>query len=316
MDLSTSHPSTSHPSTSHPSTSHPYPPLNLATRVCCLDGSEDAVAAYEKRGAEARAAITQMLPTDWSFDGKRVLDFGCGAGRTLRHFLSEARDAEFWGCDIDRSSIEWIQNNLGPPLHALTNDAEPPLGLGSKSFDLVWALSVFTHLTDNSIPWLIELNRLLRPGGLLIATYMGRFNGGVFTHEAWDESRIGMNILRRDQPWDLGGPVVLMSDWWVREHWGRAFEVLRTVPSVHGQTWALLQKRDVELTVEDIAKPSDDPREYAALRHNVLQVERDRRLAVDEVRRAYESSNSWRITRPLRSVSALVRGLRERHTAR
>ena len=89
---------------------------------------------------------------------------------------------------------------------------------------------MFTHLTDNSLPWLAELHRTLRPGGLLIASYVGRFNGWLLTDEEWDEDRVGMNVLRRDQGWDDGGPIVLMSDWWVQEHWGRGFEFVKSNP--------------------------------------------------------------------------------------
>lgn len=96
--------------------------------------------------------------------------------------------------------------------------------------------------------------------------------------------------------------MVLMSDWWVRAHWGRAFEVLR-IHSV-GQSWALLRKRDVELTVEDLEAPEDDPREVAALRHNLRQVQR-------EVERAQAAATlSSRITRPLRAAGRAARSLR------
>ena len=70
-----------------------------------------------------------LLPAGWSFDGKRVLDFGCGAGRTLRHFLTEAESADFWGADIDAPSIEWMQEALCPPLQAWRCGPAPPLGL-------------------------------------------------------------------------------------------------------------------------------------------------------------------------------------------
>ena len=40
--------------------------------------------------------------------------------------------------------------------------------------------------------------------------------------------------------------MVLMSDWWVREHWGRAFELEAERPQIHGQTWVLLRKAEVE----------------------------------------------------------------------
>jgi SAM-dependent methyltransferase len=280
----------------------PYPPFDL--RVGPVEGRDDPF-AYDRLGAEAKGALLNMLPDEWLFDGKSVLDFGCGAGRILRHFLSEAESAEFWGTDIDAASIAWLERHLSPPLRVLRNDVDPPLGLGYEKFDLAWALSVFTHLTENSLPWLLELHGLLKPGGLLIATYMGRWNAEVFTHEPWDEERVGMNVLRRDQGWDQGGPVVLMSDWWVREHWGRAFEILTVTPNVHGQTWVLMQRRDVQISIEEVEEPADYPREITALRHNLRQVERD-------LRNYYEGSLSWRFTRPLRTAARIARSLRHR----
>jgi SAM-dependent methyltransferase len=293
------------------SSTPPLPPLNLANRVCSLeDRGEPPLDAYVELGRQTKAALVDLLPEDWSFDGKRVLDFGCGAGRTLRHFLAEAGQAEFWGADIDATSIDWLQQNLCPPLNVVRNGPAPPIGLEYGTFDLVWALSVFTHLTDFSLAWLLELHKLLKPDGLLVATYMGRLNAAVFTHEPWDEDRIGMNILRREQDWDLGGPVVLMSDWWVRAHWGRAFEILTVVPNVHGQTWMLMRKRDLELALGDLERPADDPREHAALRHNLRQLERAQEHALAELRAAYEGSLSWRVTRPLRAARRLGRRLR------
>jgi SAM-dependent methyltransferase len=283
----------------------PLPPLALANRVCGLERFEDPFAAYERLGGEARAALLSLLGEDWSFAGKRVLDFGCGAGRTLRHFLHEAHaGSELWGSDIDADSIAWLSANLCPPLHAIRNSDAPPLRVDA-GFDLIWSLSVFTHLTDLSLAWLAELHRLLKPGGLLVATYMGRYNGSAFTAEEWDEDRIGMNVLRADQSWDLGGPMVLMSEWWVRAHWGRGFEFVAQAP-VHGQTWVLLRRRDVPITAEELAHPTDDPREWAALRHNLVQAERERVVAVEEMRRRYEESLSWRLTQPLRDLRRRV----------
>jgi SAM-dependent methyltransferase len=278
-----------------------------------LEAADDPLAGYEVLGAGTKAALIDLLPDNWSFHGKRVLDFGCGAGRTLRHFLSEAETAEVWGVDIDAPSIEWLQRSLCPPLRAMRCDAEPPLRLELGSFDLIWAISVFTHLTGSSLAWLRELHRLLRPGGLLIATYMGRWNSELVAGEPWDEDRVGMNVLR-DDDWDSGGPMVLMSDWWVRAHWGRAFQILELAPSVHNQTWALLRKRDVDLTAEELEAPADDPREYLALRHNVRQVlrrtEAAREHGAAEASRDYEASASWQVTRPLRALARTARSLR------
>ncbi len=327
------------------SSDHPYPPLALATRVCGLGGWGDPYMAYEELGAQTKNALLRVVPDDWSLDGKRVLDFGCGAGRTLRHFLSEAERGEFWGTDIHAPSIEWLQENLCPPLHGWRCALGPPLGLPHDSFDLIWAISVFTHLADASTAWFLELHRLLKPGGLLIATYMGRWCSEYFAKEPWDEDRVGRNVLYHMRDWDAGGPAVLMSDWWVRAHWGRAFEIVDIAAQIMDQSWALLRKRDVELTAEDLEAPEDDPREYRAVAHNLRQIRRElseltereqhertqrehleqlreqheRALQqqsdeLTETRRAYEQSLSWRVTRPLRAGARLGRELRSRRS--
>ena len=254
----------------------PYPPFELANRVLALPSDDlDGYIHYEVLGAETRTELLRLLPGGTSLEGKRLLDFGCGAGRTMRHFLAEARAGEVVGADIDPRSVDWINANLAPPLRAVRCEVDPPLPLEPGSFDFAWAVSVFTHLSGNSAEWLLELHRLLRPGGLLMASYMGEWNSEVIAGEAWDEDRIGINVLHHNRPWDQGGPMVFMSDWWVREHWGRAFEIVAVNRCFHNQTWAMLRKREVTLSAAELLEPGDDPREWKALRHNVVQVQRE-----------------------------------------
>ncbi len=299
---------------------------------------ERFAALWEELGPQTRAAILGLLPADFSFEGKRVMDFGCGAGRTLRHFMAEAETAEVWGVDIDAASIELLGQTVSPPLHVMRSDHMPPLDLAGGSFDLIWSISVFTHLTDNSLPWLCELHRLLAPQGLLIATYMGRWTSELLAGEPWDEDRVGMNVLRHNHPASDGAPLVMISDWWLHEHWGRAFEVLEIEPNVHNQSWVLLRKRDLEVSVAVLEQPSQDPREYRALRHNLFQAQReaeaiarrarenreaaltaaeDRHVAqIAQLRAEYEQSLSWRMTRPLREGRRRVRAQRGRRRSR
>ena len=275
---------------------------------------------WMRLGPETKDAIIGLLPDDWSFEGKRVLDFGSGPGRTLKEFSVEAKTAEFWGVDIDAASIDNLRATLVPPMLAARCGYSPPLEFESDYFDLAWSISVFTHLTDNSIPWLLELHRTLKPGGFLIANYMGRWASDFVAGEPWDEDRVGMNVFRHSHPWSDGGPLVLISDWWLREHWGRAFEVVDIASPIHKSSWALLRKRDVALTVEDVARPADDPREYWAVRHNLLRAQREIEYAeallaaternaaeqLDRLRSTYEGSRSWRLTRPLRELARIV----------
>jgi SAM-dependent methyltransferase len=277
----------------------PYPSFDLANRVIELPGDDLAgFIEYEMAGRQTKELLLGLLPDGYSLDGRSMLDFGCGAGRTLRHFHDEAATARFVGCDIDQESIDWLGSNLCPPLEAIRSGTEPPLPFEDGSFDFIWAISVFTHLTANSAAWLLELHRLLKPGGMLMASYMGELNSEDLTGEEWDEDRIGMNVLRHDESWDLGGPMVMMSDWWVDEHWGRAFRILGREFS-GGQTWAMMERRDVDLTPEGLMSPGDDPREIAALRHNVTQLQteieglRDALGASDPALAANARTPSW-----------------------
>ncbi len=101
-----------------------------------------------------------------------ILDFGCGCGRLAR-WWSDLEGVEMHGSDHDPELVEWCSRNL-PFLRAAVNDLAPPLGYRDESFDLVYALSVFTHLSEDlQRAWLAELVRTLRPGGLLFFTVMG-----------------------------------------------------------------------------------------------------------------------------------------------
>jgi len=53
-------------------------------------------------------------------------------------------------------------------------DAVPPLPFPDGTFDLIYAISVFTHITTHWAGWLLELHGLLRPEGVFIATFHGR----------------------------------------------------------------------------------------------------------------------------------------------
>jgi SAM-dependent methyltransferase len=254
----------------------PLPPIELVQRVGKIDDPNVAT-AYEAIGRHSRERLERLLPADWSWDGKRVLDFGCGAGRTLRHFLDEAKRGEFYGCDIDASSIAWLKENLSPPLHVFENAEEPGLPQPDHSFDLVYAFSVFTHLTDHWAGWLVELHRVLKPRGLLFATFLNEGLWPEYGHGHWDEDRVGMHVINKWNPWESGGPIVFHSEWWIREHWGRAFEVLsleRTDPAnaVKGQGAALFRRRSMPVDCAHLEQVGDDRRELEAARHDVEQL--------------------------------------------
>jgi SAM-dependent methyltransferase len=102
--------------------------------------------------------------------GSRFLDFGCGSGRLTRHLRRYAEAGEVWGVDVRAEHISWCNQALSPPLHFATTTLIPHLPFEDRYFDLITAGSVFSHIDDMADAWLLELKRILAPGGRLVLT--------------------------------------------------------------------------------------------------------------------------------------------------
>jgi SAM-dependent methyltransferase len=260
----------------------PLPPPELAARI---GGSYED---YSSIGAQQRVFIESVLPGDWSFAGKTVLDFGCGAGRTLVAFESEGERARLVGCDIHQESIAWAQANLVPPFEFFTCSESPPLRQPDEHFDLIYAMSVFTHIAYEWSHWVAELHRVMRPGGIAVISVLGPAMAQQILGREWDD-RIGIAMVDMHKDWSVGGPSVLISEWWLREHWGRAFDVLdyhRTDPTYDGgHDLVVLRRREAEATAESLAQLNlADPREEAALVCNLELLLRQQEALGQEIR--------------------------------
>lgn len=101
-----------------------------------------------------------------------ILDFGCGTGRLLLGLHRELpeTDRRLWGVDIHAARIEWARRNLSPTLRFATCSTFPHLPFEDRTFDLVVAGSVFTHIPDLADAWLLELLRVTAVDGLLYLT--------------------------------------------------------------------------------------------------------------------------------------------------
>lgn len=107
----------------------------------------------------------------YSFE--RVLDFGCGSGRVIRNFQDAPASCQLYGTDIDSELISWCDKSL-PSFQFSLNGYQPPLSFEDNTFDLIYAISVFTHLNEQfQHAWLRELQRIARPGALLILSANG-----------------------------------------------------------------------------------------------------------------------------------------------
>ena len=117
-----------------------------------------------------------------------VLEIGFGSGRTARvlwDYLTP--DGSYSGIDIVKRMVDWHADNITPLrpnarfFHANVKNAvysnagvvpaEYVFPFADCSFDVIFLVSVFTHMFPSDVAnYLREINRMLRPGGFVLAT--------------------------------------------------------------------------------------------------------------------------------------------------
>jgi SAM-dependent methyltransferase len=123
---------------------------------------------YADMVSEILAAAGQQIGTD--FEG---LDFSCSSGRVVRALRAAHPDARWHGCDPNVGAIEWAQASIRG-VNFFASDTSPPLPFEADTFDVVFAISVWSHFSASAaLHWLAEMHRIIRPGGHLIFTTHG-----------------------------------------------------------------------------------------------------------------------------------------------
>jgi len=198
----------------------PMPPAILRFRV----SESVSIGEFLKIG-EGCARLIREHAADMGIDlaqPNRVLDFGCGCGRTIRWFLTAGGGAEFHGVDVDAEAIDWCAQNLKPG-RFLATPPMPPLPYPNDHFDFIYCLSVFTHLNESMQDlWLAELTRVLKPGGVLLLTVYGASSIAVLDPEDHELLRTRGFVHKRSQK--LKG---LVPDWYQTSCHSREYIVQR-----------------------------------------------------------------------------------------
>lgn len=95
---------------------------------------DDFTSAYQ---AEAWTAKLEAKALRWDIPGRRLLDVGCGTGKSFLPMLQ--RGWKVVGCDVSPAMLEVAREKVGDavPLHVADVRELPVLG----EFDLIWALN-------------------------------------------------------------------------------------------------------------------------------------------------------------------------------
>lgn len=158
-----------------------------------------------------------------------ILDFGCGCGRIARYLRALFPNPVYYGVDPDPRGIQWCRENLGNIGTFIQTKTRPPLEL-DRTFDFVYATSVFTHLDEQlQFDWLAELQRVTKPGGYLILTT----HGENIAPESIKSELSAKGFTYRDAKNNLIGSdyidIVWHSTKYIQENWGKYFEIVKHI---------------------------------------------------------------------------------------
>ncbi|MDQ6703202.1 MAG: class I SAM-dependent methyltransferase [Pseudomonadota bacterium] len=150
----------------------PIPPDDLIFEVV---GGRNIIPQFLSVGGADRFLIQRLINESGGQvrKGSRILDWGCGCARVARHWANLVPDIEFHGCDINEQLIAWCSGNM-PFGTYKTSGLLPPLPYPSNHFDVLYGISVLTHLLfDAHHIWAAEIWRVLKPGGIAVLTAQG-----------------------------------------------------------------------------------------------------------------------------------------------
>lgn len=139
------------------------------TSHCKFTSKEESLEYFHWRNDQYFDYI-DLMPVV-GFDGKNVLDFGCGPGNDLVGLGTYSKCARLVGADISSSSVEEARARLS--LHGiladvvlLKEDSAEALPFEDQSFDHIHCSGVLHH-TSEPIQILQQLKRLLKPNGTM-----------------------------------------------------------------------------------------------------------------------------------------------------
>ena len=225
---------------------------------------EDRHAWFAGRTRAILAYLDLAFPPDETGIGgardRLVLDVGSGAGNMAHHLAHYGR-------------VIGLDSNPRPLAVAAQRGLEACRGGGDclpfadASFDLVYAGSVFTHLSELADAWLLELLRITEPGGLLYLTVHDQgsiefcrqkdpeslsraLTGFAWPAETEARFRTWSDALGTDLQGFTIGRGYLAQVFYDRDaivgHWGRYADVVEVVPNAFAfhQTAIVLRCRD------------------------------------------------------------------------
>ena len=131
----------------------------------------------------------------------RVLDFGCGWGRLTRYVARDVEPENLFGCDPNLWILDLCKQTRVPARIAGIEEVPSALPFREK-FDLIFAFSVFTHLSEETHQSCLRvIHAGLEPSGVVVLTVRPTaFIADGFASFGLESDDEALSSLRGDDP--------------------------------------------------------------------------------------------------------------------
>lgn len=130
--------------------------------------------AYYNNGRKTAEWLASYFKKYKNNSEMNILDWGCGPGRIIRHISDFMDNSKCYGSDYNKRYVKWCSDNI-KSAQFVFNELTPPLQFEDNMFDIIYGISIFTHLSEEMhYAWFNEHMRVLKPGGILFITLHGK----------------------------------------------------------------------------------------------------------------------------------------------
>lgn len=128
---------------------------------------------YYFGGKKTAEWILDTIKKNRNINNTTILDWGCGPARILRHIPNLTSNATVFGSDYNSDYVNWCSKNINN-VTVKANALAPPLSFNDNFFDIVYVISIFTHLSDEMHhKWIQELYRVAKKDAVILITTHG-----------------------------------------------------------------------------------------------------------------------------------------------
>ena len=151
-----------------------HPEIKLPPDYLLYESFQLNYKKYYSDSVETAQWLAGLLKKHIQLKDIKILDWGCGPGRVIRHLHKFTGDGcVFYGTDYNSKSIVWCSQNL-PGIQFNKNRMDASLPYPDNFFNVIYGISIFTHLSRQMhFDWYHELSRVLKPGGIMLITTQG-----------------------------------------------------------------------------------------------------------------------------------------------